>query len=264
MVMDQAKVEFHAGHKLGWIEAIASDPAMTGVTLKVAVAISQRAGRDGVARTASQVGIARHLRITDRAVRTCIARLRRGGYLEQLTPGGRTVDGRGRAAEYRLVKPQRLSQAAKMSGQRNMASGNRASENAEPTFQNPGSRLPPLPSTSHNNFLTHAQTHSSDPPAQGEPDCPWPAIKVLLAQQASFGPDKVAAWLDALQVRGWSDGILSLISCSKLRARYVAQNFERLILDAWRKIDPNARRVIVEYGAAILPLQQEHDDLVRF
>jgi len=44
-------------------------------------------------------------------------------------------------------------------------------------------------------------------------------------------------------------------------ARYVSQNFERLILDAWRKIDPDARRVIVKCESAALLAQQENDDV---
>jgi hypothetical protein len=50
--MDQVSERFHAGHKLTWIEAVARDPAMTGITVKVAVAISKRAYADGVTRTA--------------------------------------------------------------------------------------------------------------------------------------------------------------------------------------------------------------------
>jgi hypothetical protein len=174
--MDPAQKEFHAGHKLAWLEAIASDPAMTGATLKVAVAISQRTGRDGIARTASQPLIAKRVHITDRAVRTCIGRLRGGGYLERLAPGGRTFDGRGRAAEFRLVKPLRSSSTNKTRvtfDLRNSSSGNPLSNYAEASFQNPGSRPPPFPSSSNKNLLTRAQGLAGDLASQREPGCPW-------------------------------------------------------------------------------------------
>jgi hypothetical protein len=53
---------------------------------------------------------------------------------------------------------------------------------------------------------------------------------------------------------------LTLITRKRLIARYVPQNFERFILDAWRTIDPEARRVIVKHEAA-MPLQQGDDDV---
>lgn len=55
--------------------------------------------------------------------------------------------------------------------------------------------------------------------------------------------------------------MLTLITSKGFLARYVSQNFERLILDAWRKIDPDARRVIVKCESAALLAQQENDDV---
>jgi len=254
---------FHAGLKLTWLEAIAIDPTMNGNTLKVAVAISQRVKRDGIAKTASQLWIAKRIGITERAVRNCIGRLCRAGYLERLSAGGRTADGRGRAAEWRLVIPEKksssLSKMISAAVMRNSASGNATSESPEAAFRKSGSGVPPFPYSS-NNFLTRAKAPESEPVSPSVLCGPWQAIKEALSRRQGLGPNKVRVWLDPLQVESCAEGVLKLTSAQKFHARQVAQQFERLILDIWREIDPSARRVSVEYKAP----QQEGNNLVDF
>jgi hypothetical protein len=258
---------FHAGHKLGWLEVIASDPTMNGNTLKAAVAISQRVQRDGIARTASQPWIAKRIGITPRAVRNCIGRLWRAGYLERLSSGGRTADGKGRSAEWRLVMPpQRVSWSSKTTSgvlTRNAVSGNVNAKSPEMPFQKPGTVVPPLPSSSPKNLPTVPEPGEADLVSTSKPDCPWPAIKDRLAGSANFGRHKVASWLDRLTVKSISDGVLTLAAPTKFIARHVETNFDRQIVEAWREIDPFARVVKVDH----VPPQRrslESDDHVDF
>jgi hypothetical protein len=265
--MYDAANPFHAGHKLGWLEAIASDSTMKGNTLKAAVAISQRAQRDGIARTASQPWIAKRIGITPRAVRNCIGRLCRAGYLERLSTGGHTKDGRVRSAEWGLViPPQRVSSSGKTNPgvlARNPVSGNVDSKSPEAPFQKTGSTVPPIPSSSPKNLPTASGPDQTDVVPISKPDCPWPAIKERLARSATFGPHKVAMWLDPLTVKSISDGILTLVSSSKFIAREVRMNFERHIVEAWREVSPHARLVKVDYLSA-QPRSQQGDDDVDF
>ncbi len=265
--MYDASTPFHAGHKLGWLEAIASDPTMKGNTLKAAVAISQRVQRDGIARTASQPWIAKRIGITSRAVRNCIGRLCRAGYLERLSSGGRPIDGTGRSAEWRVVMPPpRVSSSRKTTSgglTRNPVSGNDYSKSPEVPFQKPGSTVPPLPYSSPKNLPTVPGPHETDPVSTSKPGCPWPAIKDRLARSPSVGPHKVANWLNRLTVKSISDGVLTLAAPTKFIARQVQMDFEPHIIEAWREIDPLARAVKVDHVPP-QPRSQETDDYVDF
>ena len=231
---------------------------MTDATVRVAIAISQRTERDGIARTASQPWIAKRIGVGERAVRGCIRRLRERGYLDCLTVGTSKLHGRSRASELRLItpSPNRTADNSRKSG-----AGNGGSEKAETSFQEPGSAVPPLPSSFQKNLPTNeAGLETALVPLSKNL---WPAIKDRLARSAAFGRDKVAMWLDRLTVESINNGVLTLVAPTKFIAREVQMNFERHIVEIWREFDPNARQVKVEHHP-FQPRSQEDDDYVDF
>jgi DnaA N-terminal domain len=251
--MDRPKKSVHAWHKLSWIEAIAKDPRITPATLRVAVAISQRADGDGIARTASQDWIAKHVGLGERAVRNCIGRLCSAGYLERLKNGHRDVYGRGHASEFRLL----IAALNKSAGD---GRGNAGSVKAEASFRKPGNPIPPLPSIPKN-LLRRAPTDESDTMPPSSPfGRVWQAIKERLASLRSFGQDKVEAWLDDVEVKSIAHGVLTLQAPSRFKASHISRNFDRLILNAWREIEPDAQSVKVEFRSAVKSAGSTPDD----
>ena len=99
--------EIHAGWKLGWIEFLPADRAIKGIALKVAIVISQRADRQGVA-LVSQEYIAKRIGSVERVVRRELQLLITLGYLESVKDG--RLPGRGCAGRYRLVKRAALAE----------------------------------------------------------------------------------------------------------------------------------------------------------
>ena len=99
--------EIHAGWKLGWIESLSTDRAIKGIGLKVAIVVSQRADRQGVA-LVSQESIAKRIGSVERVVRRELQLLINLGYLESVRDG--RLPGRGCAGRYRLVKRAALAE----------------------------------------------------------------------------------------------------------------------------------------------------------
>jgi DnaA N-terminal domain len=259
--MDRVKKSVLAWHKLSWIEAIAKDPRITPATLKVAVAISKRADGEGIARTATQDWIAKHVGLGERAVRNCIGRLCSAGYLERLKTGHHDVYGRGRASEFRLIIAALNKSASEPYVSGNFRKRNANSEKAAPPFRNPSTPIPPLPSSIPKNLLRGGPTGASDAVPPSSPfGSVWPAIKTRLVSSPTFGESKVDAWLNDVEVVSIVDGVLTLLASSRFRANYIASNFDRQILDALCEIEPGVRSVRVESPSPIKSADSTPDD----
>lgn len=245
----------HAGWKLAWIETLKSDRDVNGLTLKVGICISQRADFKGIARTASQEWIAKHLGSNPRVIRRCIQRLCKLGYIQRWRDAG----GRGRATEYRLVKRTEAGGAriAAKNVPENPDSGVLLStvekpglpgaENPDFPVPKPGPGSPTLPSLFQKYFQEHARPRVVGLGDHRKPVGLWQAIKEKIVQSGAIGEDKVEAWLDKLQIHSIADGVLKLLAPTKFIANYVSKNFEDKILEGWRDIEPSARQVRIEH-----------------
>jgi hypothetical protein len=231
-----------AGWKLAWLEAVAGDPEMTGLTVKVATAISSRADKRGIARTASQVWIAKRVSATEQGVRDCIRRLCGRGHLEIAATGYRAASGRGYVTEYRLVRRSASATVNPQNPQARLASS-ATPENPQAPHQKPSSALEALPSIFQRHFQERRK-RSGSPDGNSKPSNPWQAIKYELKQSKSVSQDDITSWLDKLQLHSIKDGVLKLMAPGGHSADHVRKNFHDQILQAWRQIEPNGKVLI--------------------
>lgn len=238
-----------AGWKLGWIETIADDPGLTLLTKVVAIKISQRIDRDGIARTASQAWIAKRIGASERAVRRCMIQLCKAGYLERMKPGSRSPSGRSRAAELRPVKKATDLRPAPLMGNNSIRTPESTqtestrtlrSEIPDSTVQNTGLQSPPFPSPFQQYFQARERARGGNPAHVQHLGGPWRPMKEYLARSSDFGSDKVTAWLDKLSMHSIIDRRMTLLAPTAFLANYVNREFADHLLRAWRAVDPEA------------------------
>jgi hypothetical protein len=257
--------EIHAGWKLSWIESLSTNRAIKGIGLKVAIVVSQRADRQGVA-LVSQESIAKRIGSVERVIRRELQLLISLGYIESIKDGRRP--GRGCAGQYRLLK-RRAVQTAEA---RTQESRTQESEKADSGVRKGGLRSPPLPISSKDNPSARVRARAREPDGLSWLERCWWTIKERLARSEHFGEDKVEAWLSKLRVGGIAVSEVILIAPSKFLATKIETDYGDMLLREWRTIDPTIKRVSLRVVVAastptpgdqgvVLPLREQPVDV---
>jgi DnaA N-terminal domain len=242
-----SEVTFAASSKLAWIEQVATDHGCTDGQVRLAVGISRKLGGEGAA-IVTQATLANTIGATERGVRKAAAGLQARGHLEVNSVGC----GPGTATTYRPIVKRR-NESAGVGGQQgqehlHFRSGETRNEEARTPEQrstNTGSFVPPHKNPSKIPIKTPgARAGARDDPARNDPlQLRWQAIKEALAKRKGWGEDKVAAWLDKLEVRELAAGVLTLIAPTRFIATFNTTHHADALLAAWRAIDPSVSRV---------------------
>lgn len=224
---------FHAGHKLAWLEQVASDRRASDFQVRVAIAVSRRADRTGLA-AAGQEGLANFIGATDRGVRNALRELGQFAHLQRENDG---ASGRGVVGRYRLVL---LGDGAESGNDeaRNAQvtpSHSRYSQDATPeTTQNKaGSVVPPLPYTSLESLggrLDETELASD-----------WKAI--LESATSRFGPDVAASWFSQLAIGGIDDDVGIIVAPNRFFADHVFAQYGDHIQRWWTQVRSSVRIV---------------------
>jgi hypothetical protein len=232
---------FHAGYKLAWLEQVANDPEASDFHVRVAISVSRRADRTGVA-TAGQEGLANFIGATSRGVRNALRDLAALNHIQRQDSG---AGGRGVVGRYSLI--------LKMSGNEDGDSGKSRSDvtrnvedcgdysrksgvgKPEQATSKPGTSIPALPYSSLKSLDMSCSIVCSDSLSD------WDCIQQKAV--ARYGPEVFSSWFAKLEPGGVDDNVGIIVAKSRFVADQVCTRFGDEILRWWKQQRPSVVRI---------------------
>lgn len=257
-----------------WHEMIALDtaliedgsPALPNVATRVAVAIGRHFNNNTAETFVSQDTLAAELGLSKRLVWGAMKALRDRGHL-MIRHGGRRSNHCGMPVEkvaaecelYRRKNTAKVAAECDIERQSSQKLTEKVAAECEltllPTEVTNSSAVKPAPigassppkgvSSFERYFRERAKATGRKPKATSKSGGPWWAIKERLAQSGRMKQVEITAWLDRLTLHSINDGVLRLMAPNRHSASYITNNFEDRILEAWRSLDPAARKILV-------------------
>ena len=232
---------FHAGYKLAWLEQVAKDPKASDFHVRVAIAVSRRADRTGVA-IAGQEGLANFIGATSRGVRNALRDLTALNHVQRQDNG---VGGRGVVGRYRLILKMNGNEDGESAESRSGVTGNVAgygdhsrktvAGNPEQAASKPGTSIPTLPYSSLESLDENYSIVCSDTLSD------WECIRQKAV--ARHGPEVFSSWFAKLRPGGLGDGVGIIVAKNRFIADQVSARYGDEILRWWKQQRPSVERI---------------------
>eukprot|EP01035_Chromulina_nebulosa_P057157 gene57157-78323_t len=189
-------IPFHAGHKLAWLEQVAADRNVSDFQVRVAISVTRRTDRSGVA-IAGQQSIASFIGASSRGVRNALRGL---AELEHLGRQDECTGGRGVVGKYSLLSKQAFTADGKIDQSRNEITRNEQtgpdktrnseSENVEQRHTKAGNCVPTESCSSINSLEESSNGHQAAVSLEWE--------QVLQRAMSRYGADVFVSWFSKL------------------------------------------------------------------